>query len=182
MDDTKLNAANAITLLRIVLIPLIVWSLLIDARMAAFIIFVAAGISDAVDGAVARHFDQRTELGAYLDPMADKGLLVSVFVVLGYLGHIPIWLVLIVVSRDVLIITGVIISFLMGKPVAIQPLFVSKANTVLQIVFASVVLGWLAFAFEFGQFIELLAFATGGLTVISAAVYVVQWTRYMTEA
>ncbi|MEM7302587.1 MAG: CDP-alcohol phosphatidyltransferase family protein [Pseudomonadota bacterium] len=105
-----------ITVGRILSVPLIVWCLLIEARMAAFVIFIVAGISDSVDGIIARHFDQDTELGAYLDPIADKGLLISVFVVLGYLGHIPLWLVVLAVSRDVLIVAGVMLAFLLGSP------------------------------------------------------------------
>ena len=116
--------------------------------MAGFLI---AGISDGVDGFVARQFDQRSELGAYLDPMADKLLLVSVFVVLGYMGELPLWLVIAAVSRDALIVGAVLLSTIMGNPVAMKPLYVSKANTLIQIVLAAVVLAELAFGTGFGH-------------------------------
>ena len=89
-----MTVANLITILRFLLVPVVVLALLqsrVDWALAGFLV---AGISDGVDGFVARQFDQRSELGAYLDPMADKLLLVSVFVVLGYMGELPLWLVI----------------------------------------------------------------------------------------
>ena len=102
--------------------------------------FVFAGITDAVDGYIAKRFDQRTELGAYLDPLADKTLIVSIYVSLAIFGFIPPWLVILVVSRDFMIVGGVLLSTFVDKPLAIQPLLVSKANTLAQIVFAALVL------------------------------------------
>ncbi len=95
-----------------------------------------AGVSDALDGWIARHFRWQTELGAYLDPAADKALLVSIFVTLGTRGYLPAWLVIAAVSRDVLILGAVMISWLMGQPVEVRPLFVSKMNTLGQITLA----------------------------------------------
>ena len=91
--------------------------------------FLIAGVSDGIDGWIARRFDQRSELGAYLDPIADKALLVSIFVTLGLVGVLPVWLVILVVSRDILIVGGVVLSWMLGSAVPIRPLLVSKANT-----------------------------------------------------
>src|ERR1043165_2429801 len=104
----------------------------------AFVLFLAAGISDAVDGFLAKRFGMATELGAYLDPLADKAMLVSIYVALGITGALPAWLVILVVSRDIMIVGAVILSWVVDKPVPLRPLPVSKLNTVAQIVPAGV--------------------------------------------
>src|SRR5258705_11385989 len=103
----------------------------------AFVLFLAAGISDAVDGFLAKRFGMATELGAYLDPLADKGLIVSIYVALGITGALPAWLVILVVSRDIMIVGAVILSWLVDHPVAMKPLVGSKLNTAAQTVFAT---------------------------------------------
>lgn len=168
-----------ITILRFLLVPGVVFALLTGRMEWAFAGFVVAGVSDAIDGFIARQFNQRSELGAYLDPMADKLLLVSVFVVFGFMGELPLWLVIAAVSRDALIICAVLLSTVMGNPVAMKPLFVSKANTAAQIVLAAVVLAELAFQFEFGPGRVVLIVVCGLLTVASAAAYLVAWLRHM---
>lgn len=170
---------NVITILRFLLVPAVVFALLTDQRGLALAGFLVAGISDAVDGFIARHFDQRSELGAYLDPMADKLLLVSVFVVLGIMGELPLWLVIAAVSRDALIVAAVLLSTIMGNPVAMKPLFVSKANTAAQIVLAALVLAELAFGFQAGPARPAMVAACGLLTMASAAAYLVGWLRHM---
>ena len=174
-----LTIANMITILRFLLVPVVVLALLqsrMDWALAGFLI---AGISDGVDGFVARQFDQRSELGAYLDPMADKILLVSVFVVLGYMEELPLWLVVAAVSRDALIVGAVLLSTIMGNPVAMKPLYVSKANTAIQIVLAATVLAELAFDTSFGPVRQILILLSGVLTVASAGAYLVPWLRHM---
>jgi cardiolipin synthase len=171
---TALTIANLITLLRIVLVPAIVWAILSHQTLTAFVLFLLAGLSDAVDGTVARYFDQQTELGTMLDPIADKLMLVSVFISLAYLGHIPLWLVILIVSRDMLIIFGVLLAFILSLPVTIRPLWISKTNTVFQIVLAAWVLFSLAFDIEWSTATMLLEWATGLLTALSAAAYIAQ--------
>lgn len=173
------TVANVITILRFLLVPGVVFAMLAGNMQWAFAGFLVAGISDGVDGFVARHFNQRTKLGAYLDPMADKLLLVSVFVVLGYMGELPLWLVVAAVSRDALIIGAVLLSTIMGHPVEMKPLFVSKANTAVQIVLAAAALAELAFSIGFGPLLPALIFLSGLLTVASAAAYLVAWLRHM---
>jgi len=173
------NIPNSITLGRLVLVPLVVW-LIIDHQMeAAFLLFLLAGLSDAADGYLAKRYGWNSELGAYLDPIADKLLLVSVFVVLGYMGELPLWLVIAAVSRDGLIIGAVLLSTIMGNPVEVKPLFVSKANTAVQIVLAGWVLAELAFGTTFGPLRYWLVIASGILTVASAAAYLVSWLKHM---
>ena len=170
---------NMITILRLVLVPGVVLAMLQARWEWAFTGFVVAGISDGVDGFIARHFNQRSRLGAYLDPMADKLLLVSVFVVLGIAGELPLWLVVAVVSRDALIVFAVLLSSVMAQPVEMKPLMVSKANTAIQLVLAAVVLGELAFGIDIGALRPALIILSGLLTVASAAAYLVAWLRHM---
>ncbi|MDP3898491.1 MAG: CDP-alcohol phosphatidyltransferase family protein [Mesorhizobium sp.] len=170
---------NVITIMRFLLVPAVIYSLLTGYVGWAFACFLVAGISDGVDGFIARQFNQRSELGAYLDPMADKLLLVSVFLVLGYLAELPLWLVIAAVSRDALIVAAVMLSTVMGHPVAMKPLFVSKANTAMQIVLAAAVLAELAFQVSFGVLRESLAYLSGALTVASGAAYLVAWLKHM---
>ena len=131
---------NLITLARILSVPIVVWAITSGECMVAFILFLAAGISDAVDGFLAKRFNMASELGAYLDPLADKALIVSIYVSLGIAGAIPRWLVIFVVSRDIMIIGAVILTWLLGRPMEVKPLMVSKLNTGAQIVFACLVL------------------------------------------
>ena len=175
-----MTVANMITIVRFLLVPAVIYWLLTGHWPLAFAGFLAAGISDGVDGFVARHFNQRTKLGAYLDPMADKLLLVSVFVVLGIMDELPLWLVIIAVSRDALIVCAILLSSVMGNPVEMKPLLVSKANTAVQIVLAAVVLAELAFGMEFGPTRPAVIVVSGLLTAGSAAAYLVAWLRHMT--
>lgn len=170
---------NMITLMRFFLVPGVVFALLSGRMEWALAGFLVAGISDAVDGFIARNFNQRSELGAYLDPMADKLLLVSVFVVLGFMGELPLWLVIAAVSRDALIVGAVLLSTIMAHPVEVKPLFVSKANTAVQIVLAAFVLAELAFGTDVELVRDGLVLVSGTLTVASAAAYLVAWLRHM---
>lgn len=167
-----MTIANLITLLRIVLVPVIIWALLSDQMLMAFLMFLLAGVSDAVDGTVARYFDQQTELGTVLDPIADKLMLVSVFIILAMLEHIPLWLVILIVSRDLLIILGVTLAFLLSFEFTIKPLRVSKATTLLQILLAAWILSSLAFEFDFNGIKSALEWTTGLLTGLSAVAYI----------
>ncbi|HEX2656015.1 MAG TPA: CDP-alcohol phosphatidyltransferase family protein, partial [Xanthobacteraceae bacterium] len=145
-----MSIPNLITLARILSVPLVVWAIASGEMLIAFLLFVAAGISDAVDGFLAKRFNMASELGAYLDPLADKTLLVSIYVSLGITGAIPLWLVILVASRDFMIVGAVMLSWLVGRPIAVRPLMISKLNTAAQIVFAGLVLAALGFHFETG--------------------------------
>jgi cardiolipin synthase len=135
-----LSIPNLITLARILLVPVVVWTIATGQMYFAFLLFLAAGISDAVDGFLAKRFGMKTELGAYLDPLADKVLIVSIYVTLGITGVIPLWIVILVVSRDFMIVGAILLSWLVDRPVKIKPLIVSKLNTAAQIIYAGLVL------------------------------------------
>ena len=172
---------NFITLLRFLMVPAVVYALLVGEMLPAFVIFVIAGLSDGVDGFIARHFDQQSELGAYLDPVADKLLLVTVFIMLAILGFLPQWLAVLVVSRDVLIVMAVLVSSLMAQPVDMNPILVSKANTAIQIALLSLVLAELALGIRLGELTTILIYVVAALTILSAAAYFKVWIDHMAE-
>ena len=159
--------------------PVVVWAIASGAMWVAFVLFLVAGVSDAVDGFLAKRFGMTTELGAYLDPLADKALIVSIYLTLGINADIPRWLVILVVSRDILIVGGIMLSWVMGSPLKIRPLLVSKLNTVAQILFACVVLGSLGFHIEAGALELVLMGLVAALTLLSVAAYVAEWVRHM---
>ena len=136
-----MTVPNALTLMRILLTPLLVWLLLDGKLKQALAVFLIAGLTDGLDGLIARVFNQKTKLGAYLDPVADKLLLVSSLILLGRLGLVPVWLVIITVSRDVIIILGLLLLWFLQVPVEIKPAVMSKATTLLQLVTVLAVLG-----------------------------------------
>ena len=174
-----MNIPNTLTLGRIVAVPLLVWLIIDQEMLAAFLVFMLAGLSDAADGYLAKRFGWHTELGAYLAPIADKALLVTIYVTLGLAGHLPVWLVIAVVSRDILIVGAVVLSWMLTRPVSMQPLLISKANTLSQIVLAGVVLGELGLGLGLGSLVWLLIWVTGALTILSAGAYFWQWLRHM---
>jgi cardiolipin synthase len=173
------NLPNLITVARILSVPVVVWAITSGEMLFAFILFLAAGISDAVDGFLAKRFGWATELGAYLDPLADKALIVSIYVALGISEAVPRWLVILVVSRDIMIIGAVILSWLVDKPVAVKPLLVSKLNTAAQILFAGLVLGSLGLGFNPGWLLPAMTALVAALTLLSVGAYVREWVRHM---
>jgi cardiolipin synthase (CMP-forming) len=171
---------NLITIFRLILVPIVIVTIMQGRWSAAFILFVVAGVSDAVDGFIAKRFDMRSEFGAYIDPLADKALLVSIYVTLAIVGVLPSWLSIVVVSRDLMIVAAVLLSWVMARPVKIRPLMVSKLNTAAQIGFAALVLAAKAFGVETVPFGDVAMIAVAGLTVASAGAYLAGWLRHMT--
>jgi cardiolipin synthase len=170
---------NLITIGRLILVPLVIVMIVNQRWQAAFFLFVAAGVSDAIDGFIAKRFDMASELGAYLDPVADKALIVSIYVTLAVIGVIPVWLVILVVARDLMIVSAVILSWVMEKPVVIAPFVVSKLNTAAQLAFAALVLGTQAFGVDAGQAMQLGQLLVALLTVGSMTAYLAFWLRHM---
>jgi cardiolipin synthase (CMP-forming) len=176
-----LNLPNLITLGRLLAVPLAIWLILAERYSAAFWVFVGAGLSDALDGYIAKRFDRRTRLGAMLDPAADKALLTGVYVTLGFVGQLPGWLVFLVVLRDALIVLGFLVIHATAAPRRFEPLYISKVNTLVQ-------LGLVAFVLARGVGIEaapvksLLITAAATTTVLSGLSYLVRWTRILTRS
>ncbi len=174
-----LSIPNLITLGRILLVPIVVWAITLGEMRVAFALFLAAGISDAVDGFLAKRFHMKSELGAYLDPLVDKALIVSIYVSLGIVGMLPIFLVILVVSRDIMIISAFLLAWLVGRPMPVRPLLVSKANTVAQILLAIMILAEHDFGFNFCFVSGLTMAAVALLTLLSIAFYLAEWARHM---
>lgn len=176
-----MSIPNFITLGRVILVPIVFWLLLTNELEAAFLAFVLAGVSDAVDGFLAKRFNWETELGAYLDPIADKLLIVCIFIALGVTGRLPSWLVIVVVSRDVLIVIAVMLSWLLDHPTAMKPLVVSKLNTVAQLVLAATVLADEAFQLKLHGPVLALIWLTAATTMASLIAYLRVWLKHMAE-
>ena len=181
MNSANLFASlpNLITLGRLVLVPMIMVMISSQRWLEAFIIFVVAGVSDGVDGWLAKTFNLRTELGAYLDPLADKALLMSIYVALAINGTLPAWIAILVVSRDIIIFAAVIVSWLIDLPLPIHPLLISKLNTTAQIAFAGTVLGAKAFGFATVGWLDLMLYCVGALTIASWAAYFAIWLKHV---
>jgi len=175
----SLSIPNLITLARIILVPAVVWSIISGEMLAAFSLFLIAGISDGVDGFLAKRFHMASELGAYLDPLADKALIVSIYVALGIARALPISLVLLVVSRDIMIISGFMLSWLVNRPMPVKPHPVSKLNTVVQILLALLVLAEKALGFTAAALNAAGIVMVAILTLLSIGFYLAEWFRHM---
>ena len=131
---------NLITILRIILVPIFIIYMINDRTLASLIVFIIASISDALDGFIARVFHQKSNLGAHLDPLADKILLMTAYITLAIFKMIPSWLAVLAISRDVIILLGVLILYLNGYPVKINPSLLGKATTCVQVATILIVL------------------------------------------
>lgn len=167
-----MNLPNLITLARLLMVPLIVWLILLHEEILAFSAFLIASVSDALDGFLARILKERTTLGAYLDPIADKALLVGVYAALGHEHFIPLWVVILVIFRDVLIIGGIILLSMLSKTYKMNPHYISKFNTTIQLIYVIFILMPLP-SFLYEHIVNTtLAWAVGITTILSGAVYV----------
>jgi len=172
-----MNVPNLITLARLLSVPVVVWLILSGSLMAAFWIFLAAALSDAADGIIAKRFNAETVFGAYLDPVADKALLVSVYVTLGAQEYLESWLVIMVVFRDVVIVGGALLFQTVTSSLTMRPLVISKVNTFMQLLLAAVVLAVDGYRLDDFGAVELLAYAVAVTTMWSGGVYVIKWSQ-----
>lgn len=166
---------NLITLSRLALVPVLILMLNNRDYVAALAIFVYAGLSDGLDGFIAKRYNCTTRLGSILDPLADKTLLVSAYVMLTVLGHLPFWLMLVVGFRDLLIVGGYLVYTSMYGPVQMRPSALSKLNTVTQILLVAAVLVEQAAQFSYPGAINILVYAVLVTTVASGAHYLWIW-------
>lgn len=166
-----LNLANIVTFGRLCAVPLAFWLVVAHRIGDAFWLFAAAGASDAVDGLLARHYGGNA-VGALMDPIADKALLVTMYITLASIGLLPGWLAVLVVFRDLVIVGGVVALTVAGHPVAIRPLSVSKLNTVLQIVLIAASLLNGGFGLAIPGLTTVLTWCVVTSTIASGAAYV----------
>lgn len=166
---------NLITLLRVLLVPPIGWAIVSRQFPLALALAAAAGLSDAIDGFLARHFDWQSRLGAWLDPAADKLMLVTAYASLGWIGAVPWWLVALVVSRDLVIVVGAAAWRHWRGPLEVKPRLLSKCNTTMQILYVLAVLLVHAGLIELA--LEPLVIVVAAVTVASGADYVWHYAR-----
>ncbi len=171
-----MNLPNYITLLRVILIPFFINFMIYGYYREALLVFIAACITDALDGLIARLTRQKTELGAFLDPMADKLLILSAFVTLVLLGKLPVWLVIIVISRDAILTMGSIIIYFTTRSLKIEPSFIGKATTVMQLFVVTASLILMSYPFE-TTFMPVLQGVTAAVTLGSGVQYVLRGVK-----
>ena len=175
------NIPNFISFARLLSVPLTVWLILNEIHWVAFWVFVGACVSDAADGFIAKKFHFQTELGRYLDPLADKVLLVSVFVTLGHVGLMDTLLVILVVFRDVLIVCGAVLSHVRQQNFSIRPKMVSKINTFAQFFLAATVMFMSGDGISNAPIIGMMEYAVVATTLVSGAAYVIIWGQHSVE-
>jgi cardiolipin synthase (CMP-forming) len=178
-----LTLANGVTAIRIVLVPFIALALLNQRFDQAFWMMIAAGASDAVDGYIARAFGHKSLVGAYLDPMADKLLLLTTLGILTYANHLPAWLMLLVLARDIAIVATVAAFTLMKRvDLRMQPLFISKLTTFGQVLLVLVVVANLAFELEWHTLVMGLIWGVAAVTAASWVAYFLEGLRALRTA
>ena len=164
---------NLLTLARIFMTPLLAWLLLRKSMTAGFIVFFIAGLTDALDGLLARVLDQKSRLGSYIDPVADKLLLVTSFFLLWRIGEIPLWLMLIIVSRDLIILCGFFVLFFSHVQFEIKPLVSSKLTTLFQLGTVFTLLGRSILELP-GWIYSVLFVTTAGFSILSGGQYLLK--------
>ncbi len=172
VSDALVTLPNLITMARLCAVPATVWLILNGRLDLAFGLFVGAGVSDAVDGWLARVRNARSALGALLDPVADKLLLVSVYVTLAAIGVLPDWLAILVVFRDLVMVGGILVLWVLGQPPKIRPLMVSKLNTAVQIALAAAALLLAGFGLRADALLSALVWTAAATTLASGGAYV----------
>jgi len=178
-----LTLANGVTAVRAVLVPFIAIALVEQRFDHAFWMMVAAGASDAVDGYIARTFGHKSRIGAYLDPAADKLLLLTTLGILTYEGHLPLWLMMLVLARDIAIVATVIAFTAMKRvDLRMQPLFISKLTTFAQVALVLAAVANLAFALNWAQLVTGLVWAVAAITAASWVAYFLEGLRALRTA
>lgn len=182
------NLPNLISLMRLLLVPATLWAMDEKEYGLAFGLFVTAGVSDALDGAIARAFHARSRLGSYLDPLADKVLLVSIYIMLGFADLLPHGLVFLVAFRDLFLVGGAVLLGLLDAEMPIEPLFISKVNTAAQIGLAGLVLARLggllgdwAVQADAWRLIPIMMAAVFVSTLASGLAYLLKYGRALAE-
>jgi len=177
-----MNIPNFLTILRVIAIPFFIVALSYEYTGIALAIFVGCGITDGLDGFIARTFHQRTKIGAFLDPLADKLLLTSTFITLAIIdlpNKIPFWLIVTVISRDVIIPVGIATLFMLGTRVNIAPTWIGKFTTFCQVTLIIVVLFYNYTGEYHPQIILPLCWLTFIVTVISGLGYMYHGIRLL---
>jgi len=182
MQDRILNIPNMLTLARMIITPFIVYAIMEGEPAFALLLMGIAGITDMLDGAIARMFNQRSVVGAFMDPLADKLMLISTIVVLYFLEHIPTYLFLAVIFRDMVIVFGATAYEMVTHKLEMTPLFTSKITTFLQIMLVLCVLAEMAWQTPGSTVLQWITWLTFAFTCLSGIQYMVLWMRKAVHA
>ena len=177
MNALLRQVPNILSALRLVAAPVAAYLILHNIAVAALCVFVFAGLSDALDGFLAKRFALASRFGAWLDPAADKLLMLASYVTLTMVGAVPLWLTALVIGRDVAIVAGVGLARLMEAPLRITPLMIGKASTVVQVLFVTLVLLELAAHLNLQQAIRVGTLAVAAFTILSFFSYAYVWLQ-----
>lgn len=172
-----MNIPNLISLARLLAVPFSMWLILQEQYEWAFWVFIAAGASDAIDGYLASVLKQQSAIGSFLDPLADKALMFGAYLTLGYKGELDVFLVVLVIFRDLMIVGGATLLMLFRSARRMYPAMISKLNTLLQILLVGLVLAELGFDFRVMSAREIMIYLVGATTVLSGAWYVYTWLK-----
>jgi len=170
---------NLLSASRLVAAPVAAWAILNDHDTAALLLFIAASFSDLADGFIARRWGFTSQIGAWLDPVADKLLMLFCFVALWKAGAIPLWLMVLVIARDLGIVAGALLGKLLGLPLRIAPLAIGKATTAVLAVFVGAVLLLLAFDVEAPHYVTAGSFTAAAFILLSGAVYALTFLKLL---
>jgi cardiolipin synthase len=177
MNRVLYHLPNFLTALRLCAAPFTAMLIFDGSFAAALGVFAFAGISDAIDGYLARRLSPGSRFGVYLDPAADKLLMLASFVTLSMIGAIPLWITVLIIARDLAVVMGVALAKFLSLPLAISPLNVGKVSTVVQVGFVAMVLLLLALGRAEPKVVMVAAVATAGVTVVSWFAYAQLWFR-----
>jgi len=177
MTGRILSIPNMLTLARIIITPFIVFAILEQQAVLALILMAVAGVTDMLDGAIARYFNQRSTVGAYMDPLADKLMLISTVISLYYINEIPLYIFLAVIFRDLVIVVGAIAYELVTRKLEMTPTYASKITTFLQIVMVLTALLHMAWGVPGELFVKAVMWLTFAFTAVSGVQYMVVWMR-----
>ena len=173
---------NLLSISRLLVTPIVVWFISIHYYNFAFVLFFFASLTDAVDGIITRKFTLYTKLGSYIDPIADKILLIATYVALGLLGEIQNWLVITVVTRDIFIMGSFFISLIMGLTIQPNPLKIGKLCTALQMIYLLLILSHLAFDLTYFYNLPFFfAVVVAIITILSGCLYLLNWLKIVME-
>ncbi|VAW87420.1 CDP-diacylglycerol--glycerol-3-phosphate 3-phosphatidyltransferase [hydrothermal vent metagenome] len=173
----KRDIPNCISIFRIIFVIPVIYLLLVEQYTIALFMFLIAGLSDALDGFLAKRYNWESPLGSVLDPIADKLLLVSTYFALCWLGHIPVWLVIAVIARDVIIVIGAFSFYFLVGRYDMVPSWLSKINTCTQILLGLVVVSSLSFTSISVNVVDFLILVVLLTTILSGADYVLTWGK-----
>jgi cardiolipin synthase (CMP-forming) len=177
LSRSPVNLANLVTVARLLMVAPLVWLIVDENLLAAFWLFIVAGFSDALDGFIAKRFNARTNLGSYLDPLADKVLLDGIYVALAMGQWLPVWLVVLVIGRDLLIVFGAAWIRRRNALFRPEPLLIGKLNTFAQMLLAACALANMGGLIDLAVAVDLLVITVAVTTLLSGAGYAGQALR-----